>query len=248
MQPAAAQQRTPPPPEFVSWLPVPDAERALKTPTVEKDAGAEILLWRVHVVDELLGDNRELQRVFYHYIRLKIFDDKGKEKASTIDLDYREPGGILDVAGRTIRPDGTILELDKKSVYKRDLVRAGQLRQKVVSFAMPGVEPGVIIEYRWRQTEDDNRFRYMRLRFQREFPIERVTYFVKPLSQNVSREQLYLLHFNCNPSPIEQEKDGVQLHLGGERARHSFRALCTKHAQPGSLGALVLHAKRPANA
>jgi hypothetical protein len=94
----------------------------------------------VHVVDETLGS--DLQRAFYHYIRLKIFDEKGKEKAATIDLDYRAPGGILSVSGRTIKPDGTILELDKKAIYKRDLVRAGGSKQKVVSFAMPGVGAG----------------------------------------------------------------------------------------------------------
>jgi hypothetical protein len=103
------------------------------------------------VVDELLGDNRELQRVFYHYIRLKVFDEKGKERVSTIDLEYREPGAVLDVAGRTIRPDGSIVELDRKSVYKRDLERAGRSQVKTVSFAMPAVEPGAILEYRWRQ-------------------------------------------------------------------------------------------------
>ena len=53
---AEGQQKTPAPPEFVNWLPVTDAERDLKTPQVDKDAGAEILLWRVHVVDELLSN------------------------------------------------------------------------------------------------------------------------------------------------------------------------------------------------
>jgi hypothetical protein len=206
---ASAQQRTLAPPEFANWLPVTDAERQLSSPAVEKDAGAEVLVWRVHVVDELLGSNRDFQRVFYHYIRLKIFDEKGKEKAGTIDLTYREPGGILEVSGRTVRPDGSILELDKKTVYKRDLVRAGGRRTKAVSFAMPGVEPGAIIEYRWKQTENDNRFRYVRLHFQREFPVQKVTYFVKPLSsQYVPGEQMFLTPFNCKASPIKLENDG----------------------------------------
>lgn len=78
-RPAEGQQKTPPPPEFVNWLPVSDAERDLKTPRVDKDAGAEILLWRVHVVDELLS-NEDLQRVFYHYVRLKVFNEKEKKR------------------------------------------------------------------------------------------------------------------------------------------------------------------------
>ena len=197
------------PPEFVSWLPLSDAEHSMKGPSVEKDACAEILVWRVHVVDEVLGSGRDLQRVFYHYIRLKVFDEKGKESASTVDLNYREPGAILDVAGRTIKPDGTVIDLDKKTIFKKDLVRAGRAREKAVSFAMPGVEPGAIIEYRWRQTENDNRFRYVRLKFQRDFPVQNVTYFVKPLSSEyIGVEQMFLMHFNCDPSPIKQERDG----------------------------------------
>jgi len=206
---AAGQQKTAAPPEFVSWLPVTDAQRNLKSASVEKDAGAEVLIWRVHVVDELLGNNRDLQRVFYHYVRVKVFDEKGKEDTSTIDLTYREPGGILDVSGRTIKSDGTVLELDKKSIYRREVERAGRAREKAVSFAMPGVEPGTIIEYRWKQTENDNRFRYIRLHFQRDFPVQQVTYFVKPLSSDITGgQQMYLMKFNCEPTPIKVENDG----------------------------------------
>ena len=204
-----AQQKTMAPSEFVAWLPVTDAERALKSPSVEKDAGAEILIWRVHVVDELLGSRRDLQRVVYNYIRVKVFNEKGKEDTSTIDLTYREPGGIEDVAGRVIKPDGTVLDLDRKSIYRRDLVRAGRARAKAVSFAMPGVEPGAILEYRWRQIEDDNRFKYIRLNFQRDFPVQRVTYFVKPLPYDITGgQQMFLLPINCRPTPIQPENDG----------------------------------------
>jgi hypothetical protein len=147
--------------------------------------------------------------VLYHYVRLKVFDAKGKEKAGTIDLPYSESGGILDVAGRTIKPDGTILELDRKTVYKRDLIRGGFRTEKVVSFAMPGVEDGVILEYRWKQAQNDNRFRYLRLNFTRDLPVHKVTYFVRPLSSDlVASEQMYLLPFNCKPTPLERDRDG----------------------------------------
>jgi hypothetical protein len=207
-QPCAAQQKTLPPSEFVAWLPVSAAERDQKSPVVEKDAGAEILFWRVHVVDELLSDNRSFQRVFYNYVRLKVFDDGGREKTATIDLPYRA-GRVTDVSGRTTKADGTTLELDRKTVYQRDLERIRGQRESVISFAMPGVEKGAILEYRWRQTEDDNRFRYLRLRFQREFPAQLVTYFVKPLSSaHVAGEELYILPFNCKTTPIKLEPNG----------------------------------------
>lgn len=205
---AAAQQQTRAPSEFVAWLPISDAERAQKAPAVEKDAGAEILLWRVHVVDEFLSDG-ELQRVLYHYIRLKIFDQRGKEKASTIDLPYQEPGAVLDVSGRTIKADGSIVELAKSSIFRRDVVKSGGFKEKVVSFAMPAVEEGSILEYRWKQTENDNRFRYLRLQFAREFPVQLVSYFVRPLSSEyVAADPMSLMPFHCRPTPFKLTNDG----------------------------------------
>lgn len=204
-----AQQKTVAPPEFVTWLPITPAEQQLKQAKVEPDAGAEVLQWRVHVVDELLGSNRDLQRVFYHYIRLKIFNEKGTEKAATIDLTYGDRLNIIEVAGRTVKPDGSIVELDKKAVYKRDIVRASGRTVKAVSFAMPGVEPGAIVEYRWKEAQDDNRIKYLRLNFQREFPVERVTYFIKPLPDDIiGGMRMYLNPFQCTTSPLKLENDG----------------------------------------
>jgi hypothetical protein len=73
-----------------------------------------------------------------------------------------------------------VLELDRKSVRQRDLVRAGRRTFKAVSFALPGVEVGAIVEYRWKQTEEDNRFRYLRLNFACKFPVQQVAYFISP--------------------------------------------------------------------
>ncbi len=205
---AIAQIKTPLPPEFAAWLPVTEAERALKAPVVEKDAGAEILIWRARVVDEFQGS--DLQRVLYNYIRVKVFDEKGKEKAASVDLPYREPGMIMFVSGRTIKADGTIVELDPKTVFRRVVARVGRLSEKAVSFAMPAVEPGAIVEYRWKQTEDDNRFRYFRLHFQRDLPVENVTYYVKPLSKDYINEQMFLQAFHCRPSKPVAGPDGWQ--------------------------------------
>lgn len=103
----------------ITWLPVTEAEMKMKAPVVDKNAGVEALFWRVHVRDEVVG-GRDLERVFYNYVRLKIFDEKGKEQAATIDLPFSEKTSIINVAGRTIKPDGTELELKKDSVYERD--------------------------------------------------------------------------------------------------------------------------------
>ena len=107
-------------------------------------------------MDEFPG-NQDIQRVLYHYIRLKIFSEKGKEAAATIDIPYEGRTSIPYIFGRTVKRDGTVVELKKDGVYERDVVRRGGRKRKVKSFAMPGVEPGAIVEYRWRKCSSTRR-------------------------------------------------------------------------------------------
>jgi len=205
--PATAQSRAA---IDTSWLPVTDAERSLASPVVEKNAGVEALFWTIHVQDEPTGDGRELERVLNHYVRLKVFDQKGAEKAATLDIPFEEKVSILNLAARTIKPDGTALELAKDAVFERELVRASGIRVKVKSFAMPGVEPGVIVEYRWKEVRPGVNL-YMHLELQREFPAQRVTYYVKPLPHAYTPYmrgtllQMGLRAFNIAPPPLELE-------------------------------------------
>jgi hypothetical protein len=186
------------------WAPVTEADRRMASPVVEKDAGVEALFWRVHVADDIA--NGELQRVLYHYVRLKVFSEKGKEKAATLDIPFGEKTSILNVSGRTIKADGTILELKKDAIHERDLLRAGRLSRRVKSFAMPGVEPGAIVEYKWQELRTDRNILYMRLQMQREFPVQKVTYYVKPLPPDYSAGyRMGVWPFNCQPTPLKLE-------------------------------------------
>jgi len=90
---AFAQTRHVAPVEFRDWPQITEAEKQMRTLVVEKDAGAELLVWNAYVVDEFLSRNT-LQRVFYNYIRLKVFTDKGKEQVATIDLTSTETSNI----------------------------------------------------------------------------------------------------------------------------------------------------------
>jgi hypothetical protein len=138
-----------------------------------------------------------------------VFDEKGKEKAATQEIEFGNNTEILYVSGRTIKPDGTVLDLDKDAIFTRDLVRAGGVKIRVKSFAMPGVEPGAIVEYRWKEIRSDPRsLMYIRLQFQRDFPIQNVTYFLKPLSSDYTPYKMRFSPFNCQPSPLKLEKDG----------------------------------------
>src|SRR6266576_5090308 len=94
------------------WLPVNPAELALKAPVVEKDADAEALFWEVRLSDD--AQNGIPRTVLRHYIRIKVFTERGRESQSKIDIPFLGNWNIQDIAARTIKPDGSIVELKKE--------------------------------------------------------------------------------------------------------------------------------------
>ncbi|HKX26654.1 MAG TPA: DUF3857 domain-containing protein [Blastocatellia bacterium] len=157
------------------WKPIDPSQLSLKTSLVEKDADAEVLLWEVYV-DDSSGENT----TFTHFLRIKIFNERGQASQGKIDITYLNSSTkIQDLAGRTIKPDGTIIELKKDAVFDREVIKVGKFSFKAKSFAMPGLEPGAIIEYRYREVSERGA-NYLKLQFQREIPVQVVRYYLKP--------------------------------------------------------------------
>jgi hypothetical protein len=194
-----------PPVQWLFWQPITDAERQLNAPIVDANAGVEAFFWKVWVSDELITD--DVQRVLYHYVRLKVFNEEGKKKIATMEIPYRQNTYVTSIAARSVKADGTAVELSKDAVFERDIVRAGRLKLKAKSFAIPGVEAGSIVEYRWKETLDSTGLWYLRAQFQREYPIEQVTYFVKPLPRDITSYTMRVLSFNCKTPAFKRERD-----------------------------------------
>jgi len=125
------------------WKPIDPADLALKAPVVEKDADAEAIFWEVRI-DDSKPDELSLK----NYIRIKVFNERGRESQSKVDLPYLGHNQIKDIAARVIKPDGNVVELNKDDVFERTIVKLSGLKLKAKSFALPNVEPGAIIEYR----------------------------------------------------------------------------------------------------
>lgn len=161
------------------WLPVDPSHIAAAAPVVDKNADAEAIFWDVRVQDDLTTGS--VRMILTHYIRIKIFTERGKEQHGQVELPFLGRTKISDIAGRTIKPDGTIVELKKDAVFERTLVKTGDVKVKAKTFAMPAVEPGCIVEYRWKETRNDAVAHFLHLDFQREIPVQRITYHLKPL-------------------------------------------------------------------
>ncbi len=186
------------------WRPIDPAELTSKTPTVEKDADAEVIFWDVSIDDS----SRDL--VLNHYVRMKIFNERGRDTHSKVQIPfgdfYGEEVRIKDVAARTIKGDGTIIELNKDDVFETTQVKVSGAKVKVKAFAVPGIEAGAVIEYRWRELRTAASANRMHLDYQRDVPAQRVTYHVRPSARIVGAFRIQML--NGALPPAEKEKDG----------------------------------------
>ena len=184
------------------WRPVSQAELDLKTPKVEPDADAEAIFWEVRV------DDKKASKLSYrHYVRVKIFTERGRERFSKIDIPFMKGKKVEDVAARVIRPDGSIIELKATDIFDRDIAKAGKVRVQAKSFAVPGIEPGVIVEYQYSESIKGDNASGERLVFQRDIPMQRVTYAVRPYGKSSS---LAFNSYNMPDTKFVEDREGFR--------------------------------------
>jgi transglutaminase-like putative cysteine protease len=198
------------PPRPMTWKPVTPADLAVTAPVVDPKADAEALLWEVRVFDELQSSSDDPQTVFEHYLRVKIFTERGKDDHSTVDLPYTSDVEINNVAARTIAPDGTITELKRSDIYQRTVVKTNDIKVKAVSFAVPAIAVGSIVEYHWREVHRDSVAMNLVLPFSRDIPVQLVRYYIRPLP-DTGDYKLMAQPFNAQFSPLEPQRDGFSM-------------------------------------
>lgn len=181
------------------WKPITPEEIAQKAPRVESEADAEAIFWEVRV-----DDSSSSEMSLRHYVRVKIFTERGREKFSKVDIPFSKGMKVKDIAARVIKPDGSIVELKKEDVLEREIVKANDVKVKAKSFAVPNIEVGVIVEYRYREILSSAWANNMPMVFQRDIPIQNSVYYFKPTSDlNVK-----YLTFNMQNQKFEKDKGG----------------------------------------
>src|SRR5207245_11441318 len=110
------------------WQPVTASELASER-AVDKSADAEALFWDIHI------EQSESKTVLSHYIRIKIFTDRGVESQGRVDLPYGGRDSIKDIAARPIQPDGTVIGLKPEPRSERTLVTGQNVKLQAHEFA-----------------------------------------------------------------------------------------------------------------
>jgi hypothetical protein len=131
-----------PAPGQQDWPPVTDGELGMKDCPQHPGAPA-VFLYR-----ELISDENNFTVSLY--CRLKILTPAGKERAN-IEIPFvKGSSKIEDLKARVVQPNGTVTPFAGQ-VFEKTAIRAGGYKVKVMSFALPGVDVGSIIDYRYKR-------------------------------------------------------------------------------------------------
>lgn len=158
------------------WEPPTAAELAQATARVEPGAHAEYLLFEEFIEDGMQATARDV------HVRIKVFDAVGAQSCATFHVNYPEKYGSLEeLAGRTVLPDGTVHEMARGSWHDQPVTRRGKEVMRRVTFSLPSVSPGAILEYRYRVELTERWSNRAVLTFRLDWPAQRIGYYFRPL-------------------------------------------------------------------
>jgi hypothetical protein len=130
------------------WPPV-SAEELAMTDCPQQPGAPAVFLWR-----EVITDENE-RAISVHY-RLKVLTAAGKERAN-VEIPFAKGSFKVDgLKARVVQPGGQSAEFSGQ-VFEKTAIRAGGLKIKVMTFALPDVDAGSIIEYRYKLVPDEGR-------------------------------------------------------------------------------------------
>jgi hypothetical protein len=113
-----------------------------------KDAPAVVLRfedsWLLHIAKR---DKDHWEREVHKVVRVRSMD--GVDRHATVRIGFGEKSELLHFAARTISPDGSVTEVPADQLFD-DTFRVGDDSGSSRSFQFPRVEPGAVLEYRYR--------------------------------------------------------------------------------------------------
>jgi hypothetical protein len=128
------------------WRPIDPADLAMKDNPASPGANA-MILYRDSSVNEKYAQTDGAYTA--EYVRKKIFTQEGVDQANVEIQFFKDYEDVKDVRGRTIRPDGSIVNFEGKP-FEKTLVKASGVKYLAKTFTLPDVKPGCIIEYKYK--------------------------------------------------------------------------------------------------
>ena len=134
--------------EAVAWPEITEQERALKSVPQNPEADAVIL--RRTRQGKIVEENHFVTNYLDYHWRMKILNERGK-KYSEVHIASRKYSQVSGIEARTIKPDGTIVPVAADQIFEKLVEKGRGYKLTEFVFSFPGVEPGAILEYRYKR-------------------------------------------------------------------------------------------------
>jgi len=131
----------------IPWPPISPEEMALKDCPEQPGASAICLYY------EKITDHEQFTTKVFK--RLKILTAAGREQANIEIFFYKGTQLVTDIEARVVPPDGRSLTF-RGQIFEKTAIRTRAIRVAVKTFALPDVQPGCIIDYRYKIVPDSD--------------------------------------------------------------------------------------------
>jgi hypothetical protein len=125
------------------WLPLTQKDREFKNVPENPDASA-VLLYHADYITYV----SDYEQSEFLYNRIKVLTDSGKSQAD-VEIPLTPWTKVQDLQARTIQPDGSISNL-ASAPFEKVVAKGRNFKLLALTFALPNVTVGSIIEYKYR--------------------------------------------------------------------------------------------------
>lgn len=123
------------------------------------------------------------------HVRAKILSNEARDMAD-VEILLRPDEKITGWWGKTLLPDGTVLELPESELVEQPIARLGRWRVRAFKGALPGVVPGSVIDYGYT-VKGEYFYKTREIVAQRRWPVRRFRYRWKPLNHLPAAYRIY---------------------------------------------------------
>ena len=107
--------------------------------------------------------------VLTYHLRAKVLSPEGRALGD-VEIPVSSPSGLKKWWGRTILPDGKVLELTQAELSQQTIAKTTFGRTTTLRGALPGIVPGAVIDYGY-VIRGEGYFPYTRVELEQEWPV-----------------------------------------------------------------------------
>ncbi|HEX7078092.1 MAG TPA: DUF3857 domain-containing protein [Candidatus Eisenbacteria bacterium] len=189
-----------------NWRAIDPKDRAATMGWVDPRSDAEIVNWEVRFEDS--GDRVSIHSDVSQYIQLKVFTGRGRTDYAQITIPSSADYKLMSFAARAVHPNGSIVTIDRSKIFERTVAKRHGKKTREWSFAVPNLEIGSIVEYRWTERHYEHLAHYVSLQLQQLLPVRTTELWIKPYPYEDPRIQMHVRYFHMSPPAFAAESGG----------------------------------------